>query len=380
MQVKKGKVKNSTTNKILMNWFEIKNVKEILSPALALYPERIAHNIEQMIEIAGDVNRLRPHIKTYKMPQIIHMQMDRGIKKFKCATIVEARMLAEAGAPDILLAMPTIGPAQSAYLALSEEYKNVDFSVLIDDVNQIESWLKKLKNQDRIDFFIDINVGMNRTGIDPEGALLLIEKIRESSQCHLKGLHVYDGHIRITDFNDRLAECEKGYAQISNLLQNIPNAERLEIVCGGSVTFSCHAKDSRRNLSPGTTLLWDAGYGTNFPDIPMLNAAMLITRIISKPQKNRICLDLGHKSVGSEMQGVRVLFPEIENYKRVGHSEEHLVLEVDNPEKYEIGDVLYGIPWHICPTVALHEQAVIIENHEIIDHWDVAARHRQYQL
>ena len=363
-----------------MEWYKIKNTHNILSPTLVLYPNRISHNIDKMIEISGDVSRLRPHVKTYKMPQIVQMQMARGINKFKCSTLSEARMLANAGVMDILLAMPTIGPAQVSFIQLKREYSRVQFSTLIDSETQIAPWIEKMGDDQSLDLFIDVNVGMNRTGIIPEKAFFLFEKLKKEQRFAAKGLHVYDGHIRTSDFKKRIEECDNSFRKVNELLTQMNDDSNLEVICGGSITFPCHALYPDRTLSPGTTLLWDAGYGSNFPDIPMLNAAALITRIISKPGTDRICIDLGHKAVGSEMEGARVVFPQLKSYERVGHSEEHLVLKIPNSNELKIGDVLYGIPWHICPTVALYQQAAIVRDNEVIDIWEVAARHRDIQV
>lgn len=361
-----------------MEWYEIKNIDKVLSPALALYPDRIRHNIEKMIEIAGDASRLRPHIKTYKMPQIVQMQMDRGIKKFKCATIAEAQMLIEAGVEDILLAMPLVGPAMDAFMRLHRAHPSILLAALIDHESQLEKWLEVTKADEYVNLFLDIDVGMHRTGIDPDLALGLINAINSYDRLTFKGLHVYDGHIRTSDPVERKRICDEGFEKVSNLIDKM-NHPSMEIVCGGSVTFPIHALYQRRTLSPGTTLLWDYQYGSKFPDIPMQHAAILIARIISLPGADRMCIDLGHKAVASEMQDRRVYFPQLGDYHRVGHSEEHLVLELDDRGDWQVGDVLYGIPTHICPTVALHQEALIVENNKITDRWKVAARHRIYE-
>jgi D-serine deaminase-like pyridoxal phosphate-dependent protein len=361
-----------------MDWFKVENVNDILSPALAVYPERIRHNIDEMIRIAGSSDRLRPHVKTYKMPQIVEMQMDLGISKFKCATLVEAEMLISAGCSDILLAMPTVGPAQKMILELKRNHPHISISALIDHPSQITSWKNEMIDGESIDLFIDINVGMSRTGIDPSKAQDLYNLLSDENQFNIRGLHVYDGHNRISDFDNRNEQVDKEFKDVQTLLTKIDNSD-LEIVCGGSVTFPCHALDSQKTLSPGTTLLWDAGYGTQFTDIEMQNAAVLICRVISMPGEDRICLDLGHKSVASEMSNTRVIFPQLSDYRRVGHSEEHLVLQLKDRSNISVGDVLYGIPWHICPTVALHAEVVVVDDHKAIDFWPVAARHRKYR-
>lgn len=361
----------------MMHWFEIANTRNILTPALLLYVDRIADNIDSMIEISGSPDRLRPHVKTYKMPEIVQMQIDKGINKFKCATLTEAEMLAAIGVKDILLAMPLVGSAQTGLLRLMRKFPRAHFSTLIDNQIQVDHWVNTLQTHSEIAFFLDINVGMNRTGIIPEKALNLLNNLQPKPQFHFKGLHIYDGHIGEGNLLKRKDLCNESFREVDGLLKRI-NQPGLEIVCGGSVTFSIHAKHKKRTLSPGTTLLWDAGNASKFPDIPIKNAAVLLTTVISKPAKNTICLDLGHKAVASEMQGERAHFPQITNARRIGHSEEHLVLELDDSNQIEVGAILYAIPWHICPTVALHEEVLIVKEQEVIDQWKVAARRRTY--
>src|SRR5439155_1594597 len=91
-------------------WHEVLNASEVPSPCLLIYPDRVRENIHRMIPIAGGVERLRPHMKTHKMAEVIRMQMEQGITKFKCATIAEAEMTAAAGADDVLLAYEPVGP------------------------------------------------------------------------------------------------------------------------------------------------------------------------------------------------------------------------------------------------------------------------------
>src|SRR6266404_5993163 len=101
------------------DWYKIENVAEVDSPALVVYPDRIAENIRRMIAITGSADRLRPHIKTHKMSAIVRMQIEWGIRKCKCATLSEAEMAAGAGAADILLAHQPVGPKIAKLAALA---------------------------------------------------------------------------------------------------------------------------------------------------------------------------------------------------------------------------------------------------------------------
>ncbi len=91
--------------------------------------------------------------------------------------------------------------------------------------------------------------------------------------------------------------------------------------------------------------------------------------------ENTICIDLGHKSIAAEnVIEKRVHFLNAENVQPTGQSEEHLVLKVQDASLYKVGDVLYGVPYHVCPTVALYDRAIVVENNEAVDEWKVVAR------
>src|SRR4030095_1079247 len=91
-------------------WYQIEDIDKIDSPALVIFPERVKANIQTAISMVGDVNRLRPHVKTNKPHDASRLMLDAGITKFKCATIAEAEMLGAIGAPDVLLAYQPLGP------------------------------------------------------------------------------------------------------------------------------------------------------------------------------------------------------------------------------------------------------------------------------
>jgi len=114
--------------------------------------------------------------------------------------------------------------------------------------------------------------------------------------------------------------------------------------------------------------------------LDFLPAVLLLTRVISKPATNRVCLDLGHKAVASEGPPPRVQLMGLPDTRAVGHSEEHLVLETTRACEFPVGAAFYGIPWHICPTVALHNEAVVIRNGRAEERWPVVGRARKITI
>jgi D-serine deaminase-like pyridoxal phosphate-dependent protein len=133
-------------------------------------------------------------------------------------------------------------------------------------------------------------------------------------------------------------------------------------------------------VSAGTTVLWDFGQPTISPDLDFLNAAIVLSRVVSQPAPGRLCLDLGHKAVASEMPHPRVKIFGLEDATFPMHSEEHLVVETLRAAAFPVGTVVYAVPRHVCPTVALHEEAVVVRDGRAVDRWHVAARTRRISI
>ncbi|MDH3697296.1 MAG: D-TA family PLP-dependent enzyme [Flavobacteriaceae bacterium] len=365
-----------------MEWYIIENSEHLITPNLAVFPERIQHNIASMLRIAGNPDRLRPHIKTHKIREIVKMQQAAGITKFKCATIAEAEMLANCEVADILLAMQAVGENLNRLFKLAETYPASTFSCLVDTLHVLEKLEQKAEETGlSIGVFLDLNTGMNRTGILPgDEAMELYIKMAGSDHISCRGLHAYDGHIRDTDFNERKKQCDVAFKPADQLRNTLERSgyEVPEVIVGGSPTFPVHAQREGVVLSPGTTLLWDLRNATDLPDMDFLPAAVLLTRVVSKPSSNRIALDLGHKAIAPEMSFPRAHIMGLEDAKQVGHSEEHLVLELDDAASVEVGQLYYAIPMHICPTVCKYPNVMVVQDHKVTGKWEVAAR--DYQL
>lgn len=363
------------------SWYEIKNINELDSPALVVFPERVKHNIQLAIEMAGDVNRLRPHIKTNKSPDVVRLMLQAGISKFKCATIAEAEILAQCNTPDVLLAYQPLGPKLNRFVSLIKKYTVTKFSCLTDNIAAADEQAAVFNtNHLTVPVFIDLNVGMNRTGISPgEKAVELFNHCKSLKGITVAGLHAYDGHIRDVDFETKKKKCDEAFALVEKLNDEL---KLPAIIAGGSPTFSVHCKRKNIECSPGTFVYWDKGYSDLCPEQKFLPAAVLVTRVISLPAQNRICLDLGHKSVAPENEiSKRIFFlPRTlgaEGLKPISQSEEHLVMEITGNHSYKPGDIFYGLPYHICPTVALYERVFTVENGMVIGEWKNVARDRK---
>jgi len=151
------------------------------------------------------------------------------------------------------------------------------------------------------------------------------------------------------------------------------------MVFGGTPTFPVFAtfEMAGAECSPGTCVLNDFNYGQWFPDLgEFTHAALVLTRVISRPTPPRVTFDLGYKAVASDPPGgMRCVLLNVKG-DHVLHNEEHLVVETPEADRFEPGEVAYALPAHICPTCALHQFAQVVENGQVVDRWEIASRDR----
>lgn len=362
--------------------YRIQNVETIPSPSLVVYLAQVRQNIERAIAIVdGDVSKLRPHAKTHKTAEIIAMEHDAGILKHKCATLREAEMLAQNGIEDILIAYQMVGPNINRFVALQQRYPDADFKVIVDYPEAVTALSSAVvKHSLSVKVMLDLDVGMHRTGVAVgDAAVDIYAQIEAAAGLHPWGLHVYDGHIHDADLADRRASCNESLAQMEDMRDRLA-AKGLNvplIVMGGTPTFPIYAETPGVETSPGTFVFHDYGYTTRYPDLGFTPAALLLSRVISIPTPNRITLDLGHKAIAADPDGVRGIILNLDNAEVDKQHEEHWAINVPDSTPMHVGQEVYVCPTHICPCVALHPfYYVIDEDGYCRDTWEVTARNR----
>jgi len=367
-----------------MEWFEINTIEKIDSPSLIVYADRAKENINQLLKMVdGRVDQLRPHVKTNKIAEVCQLMMDKGITSYKCATIAEAEMLGILKTPDVLIAHQLMGPKLNRLVALIKAFPATKFSCLIDNIVTATSVSALFTAEGlTINVYMDVNIGMNRSGIITDQAIDLFTQCAKLTNIKIIGLHCYDGHIRETDVQKRNAQTDLVFESADTLRKKLEiiSSTKLEVIMAGSCSFSGHIKRKDMQVSPGTFVFWDWGYKNLFPDLPFEFAALVVTRIISIIDAHTVCTDLGHKAVAAENPMPRVYFLNAPLAEPNSQSEEHLVVKVPDASIYQVGDVWYGVPVHICPTVALYDTALVVENNQVVDQWEVVARRRKITI
>ncbi len=376
--------KDSERGKTVDKKYRVQNVETIPSPSLVVYLAQVQYNIDHAITtVDGEVSKLRPHAKTHKTAEIIAMERDAGILKHKCATLREAEMLAQNGIEDILIAYQMVGPNVSRFASLQLKYPEADFKVVVDHQEAVTALLSAVAKYGlSVKVMLDLDVGMHRTGV-PVGdtAVDVYAQIEAADGLQPWGLHVYDGHIHDEDVAERKASCDKSLVQVEEMKDRLA-AKGLEvplIVMGGTPTFPIYAKTPGVEASPGTFVFHDYGYSTRYPDLGFTPAALLLSRVISIPTPHRITLDLGHKAIAADPEGVRGIVLDVDGAEVTTQHEEHWAVNVPDSSSMHIGQEIYVCPTHICPCVALHPFYYLVDADGYCrGTWEVTARNRTF--
>jgi D-serine deaminase-like pyridoxal phosphate-dependent protein len=361
----------------------IKDTSQVFSPGLLFYKTLIARNIQNLVKRVGNPDRLRPHVKTHKTRQIVKMEREAGITKQKCATIAEAEMLAQCEVADILLSYPMIGPNCGRFAQLVKRYPASKFSVIADHAGGIQQLSEATKKAGQeAEVLLDLDVGQHRTGIAAGRAG---RQLYEMFEClpglRPGGLHVYDGHNHQHPLEERKSAVQTMLEPVLEFREALTKAGLPvpRMVFGGTPTFPVFAtlEIAGAECSPGTCVLNDFNYGQWFQDLGEFTpAALLLTRVISRPTPTRVTFDLGYKAVASDPPaGKRCVLLSVKG-DHVLQNEEHLVVETPQADEFAPGDVAYALPAHICPTCALHQFAYVVENGQVVDRWEIASRDR----
>ena len=368
--------------------YRLRDAAAVMTPALAIYPDALENNIDATLRLlGGDADRWRPHVKTAKIGAVMRRLSERGVRHFKCATTLELITACEAGAADVLLAYPAMGANAQRARAIAEDFPRTIISVLVETGEQLRQW-----HGSRVGIFLDVNPGMNRTGIPQEQnqRILTLAKDVAAAGLRFRGLHYYDGHLGGLEMEERTAAAHRGYDRLLQLADELSGAgvRVEEVITAGTPSFPCTVSYAgfRRaqfawRASPGTVVYCDATSLAQLPaELGYRPAALLISRVVSQPRPDTITCDAGHKSVSADAGVPTCAVLGHEELQPRSPSEEHLPMTVAAGAPPAIGDWLYLVPRHVCPTVNNFDYALMVRDGRIEAVEKVNARGREMPL
>ncbi len=366
--------------------YSFEGEESVISPQLVYYKEIIEENIQRMISYAEGPERLWPHVKTHKMAEVVKLQMQYGIDRFKCATIAEAEMCAAAGAKKVTLAYPLVGPNIPRFLTLAKTFPETEFFAISDCTEQVElAAMAAVKEQTEIQMLMDVDTGQHRTGVPMEQVEAVYRQWAKLPGICMRGMHCYDGHRHESDCQVRNREVTALNEQIEPMKHALRDSgmDCGIIIFGGTPSFPCHQKLNRDYLSPGTCVIQDAGYAAAYPDLPFEPGAAVLTRVISVQGEDTFTLDMGTKAVATDPNPERAVLVGMEYAATVLQNEEHWVVKLPPEHRADmpkVGDVMFAVPMHVCPTSALYPSVPVIEKGKLTDWWEVTARNRKLSI
>jgi len=351
--------------------------EELQTPTLLIHLDRVRHNLATMSRLLGGrMERWRPHVKTCKVPEVLALLLQAGVRRFKCATTREAEVLVAVAAAtpgaviDVLFAMAQHGPNLDRVRALAAAHPRHRFAVLTEDANHAA-----LLRRHSLSCFVDLDPGYHRTGI-PMPEFERIAAVVAAAGESLAGLHCYDGHLHDGTMADRTQKAQAIYADFAALAKRL--SVRGELCTSGTPTFPAALSfagfaDFEHTVSPGTVVYWDAR--SDRLGIPgFLCAVEVQARVISRPTDDRFTLDAGSKALDAAA-GNPCAEPRGDWHATAQTpSEEHLPMRTAGGPAPPLGTLMRLVPRHVCPTVNLADEAVLLDSERIVGIVPVRAR------
>lgn len=361
-----------------------RGVKEIETPALLLDLVKVEDNLQKMAGFLKEKKTyLRPHFKTHKSPFLAHKQMEAGAIGISCQKLAEAEVLAKSGLKDILITNQIAGRQKIKRMVNLARY--TDLKIAIDNLdNAREISEAALVKGIRVSYLVEIDIGMNRAGVTPgQPALKLINEINKLSGLVFLGIMAYEGHtVFIKSYQARKSAVLKALAKVSatrDLLSE--NGIECKIIsCGGTGTYSITGSyPAVTEIEAGSYLTMDTKYdqiegiGSEFK-----KALSILTTIVSRPDPERVIVDLGLKSVSQEFGWPTIKAGGAGELYQL--SEEHGLIKLSKGRAnlYRIGQKIELIPSHGCTTINLHELYYGIRDGIVESVLPIAARGKFY--
>ncbi|MGI4758195.1 MAG: alanine racemase [Janthinobacterium lividum] len=369
-------------------WYGANLPGDLLTPALAIYPEAIRQNVRATLKLVnGDAGRWRPHLKTVKAAFAVRIMVEEGVTQAKCATPLELETACACGLRDVVVAMSLVGPAVQRVRQIAATYPTVTVSALVESEEHITQWAGSGSR-----LFIDVNPGMDRTGVDQDNASAVVKLARGivNAGCTFAGLHYYDGHISEEDMDVRCTRAQEGYRRLMKLIVAL-EADGIavpEVITSGTMTFPCalaftdfQGGSFRHTISPGTVVYSDLPTLLKLPeDYGYRPAAVVLSRVMSRPIPGVVTLDAGHKALSVDSGVPSGLILELPEANPLKPSEEHLPVEMNGGESIALGSLLHLVPKHVCTTVNNFTHTLVVEGGEVTGVESVTARGRHSPL
>jgi D-serine deaminase-like pyridoxal phosphate-dependent protein len=358
------------------------------TPHLLIDGALMGRNIDKMAGIAGERGvKLRPHVKTHKIPAVAGRQLEAGAAGITVAKVSEAEVMAEGGIRDIFIAYPLVTESKiRRAIRLSEVGVRIVVGVDSLEGGRRLSRAAALENLD-LEVRLEVDTGLRRTGVPLDGAVELAAGISSLENLRLSGIYTYRGAVLedgVPTLDLERAGLEEGELMVS-LAERMRNAGvEVEDVSLGSTPTAAYAAEVEgvTEIRPGTYVFYDRMQAKLGVCSLEECAASVVATVVSRPHEDLAIIDGGSKTFATDVPpGARPL--NLEGFGHiVGHpvavlerlTEEHGMLRVGRDPDLEVGDTVRIIPNHVCSTVNLHNEVFFTDETGGVERVKVAAR------
>lgn len=364
--------------------YVVGEIERIRTPRLLVFRDRVERNLERMKRILEEAapgsgyGHLCAHVKTHKSSMILQRMIEAGILSHK-TTVNEAELAARSGAEEVFVAYPLLDHDAERLSEAVVQFPETRFFVQIGSMEHAHILRRVCEAKGIVwRYYIDLDVGMHRTGAAPEEAYRLYAGMLEWDGFEFVGLHGYDGHNHHREEAERRKEAERSMGVLLNAVRTFQRkgvaVER--VMAAGSVSFLedlrlLHGRlgnNTRLYVSPGNWVYWDSEYDRLLPGAFEI-AAVVLAQVIESG-RGRITLNCGHKRWGADRGPVdQFSHPAL---RVVSFSEEHTVLAHPPEVDFHIGDYVLIVPRHACSTVNLYEHFAMIGEEGRMETMDAA--------
>jgi D-serine deaminase-like pyridoxal phosphate-dependent protein len=352
-----------------MTW----TLRELDTPAVLVDLDRVERNLRRAQSYADErALKLRPHIKTHKIPELARWQRDLGAIGITCQKLGEAEVMADHGLEDILLTFNLLGEAKLARLvALARRIK---IAVTVDNEPVARGLDAAMRAAGLIlPVLIECDTGGRRCGVqDARETVQLARLIVSLPGLRFDGLMTYPAHGQTAATaawleSARAALAEAGIDPGRASTGGTPDLYRAhEVACATEHRPGTYIYSDRFQVAQGVGSLEDC-------------ALRILTTVVSAPTDGRLILDAGSKTLSSDTMGLDG-FGHIVEYpmlKLAAFSEEHGHVACEGANaRPSIGERVTLIPNHACVVSNLHDEVYGLRNGQVERVLEVAARGR----
>nr|WP_312967969.1 D-TA family PLP-dependent enzyme [Brucella intermedia] len=346
-----------------------KTIHDVDTPAILIDIDRVKANIAKAQAHADAIGvKLRPHIKTHKLPFFAKMQVEAGAAGITCQKLGEAEVMADAGLTDIFLPYNILG--REKLDRLHALHQRITLSVTVDNSTSLAGLAARFTDEKhQLKVLVECDTGMGRCGVQtPAEALELARMIDQSAGLRFGGLMTYPAA-------GKPDEAEQWLYSARELLD--ANGLSCETISsGGTPDMWRKPTDSVvTEYRPGTYIYFDR-YQVEKGAATVDDCAFtVLSTIVSHPTAERAIIDAGSKALSSDTLGLSD-FGEVRgrsDARVVGLSEEHGTLTGDVAD-LKVGERVRIIPDHVCVVSNLFDEVHLILGEDVVDILPVAAR------